>query len=195
MAGVYLSSPPTAADQTRMTQGGDVDFSEMPSFRSPSKGGQHDLLAQMRGDRPQPIRTPSARNPLTQLRQGAAKVEFTPLLKSATRNRMQASANGFGVGHLDFGADGKPRTPAALKPGFKFDGSPALPEASVYDAMNSSSMGETGMSGTPMPPVASSSAMSTPLALPRRDGEGALDGGNMMTLREQEAVRIGFTLH
>jgi len=38
----------------------------------------------------------------------------------------------------------------------------------------------------PTLPGQSSSAMSTPLALPRKDG--ALDGGNVLTLREQEAV-------
>ena len=79
------------------------------------------------------------------------------------------------------------KTPAALKPGYKFDNSPALPEASsLYEGVDSSEV--TGH-GTPVASVASSSAVSTPLAiLPKRGADGPLDGGNMLTLREQEAV-------
>ena len=187
----YLDTPRTEVDQASITQA-DIDFSIEPTFHSPSKGGSHDLLDQIRGNRPQPLRTPSARHALAALRQPAAKNEFTPLLKSAARNRARqhigVQENGYATNQPKFNANGKLMTPAALKPGYKFDNSPALPEASVYDAMNSSSMGDSGVDATPVPPVVSSSTMSTPLALPRRDGEGALDGGNMLTLREQEAV-------
>lgn len=78
-------------------------------------------------------------------------------------------------------------TPALLKPGYKFD-SPALPEASMMmdEQTNSSSVGQD----VSLPPAVSSSAISTPMALPKRGQEGILDNGNVLTLREQEAVRV-----
>jgi len=44
------------------------------------------------------------------------------------------------------------------------------------------------LEGTPVPPVASISIMSTPLASLPKDREGILEGGNVLTLRDQEAV-------
>lgn len=174
MAHHYINTPQTeAGDRTRFTLV-DADFStEFPSFQAPAGGD--DLLGAVRNNKNTTFATPRA--PLAQLgRNARAKNEFTPLLKSATTNRllqrdMEAKEN-----------HGVPATPAALKPGYRFS-SPAIPEAS--------SLMDTSMSSehTPFAPEDSSSAMSTPMALPKRGelGMGA-DGGNVLTLREQEAV-------
>ena len=82
--------------------------------------------------------------------------------------------------------DAKLTTPAALKPGFNMSNTP-LPEASSYD-LQSSSFADSVDGRTPVPDP-SSSAMSTPMALPRRaEGEMDTGNGNVLTLREQEAV-------
>jgi hypothetical protein len=158
------------------TMADELDFSAEPSFHAPE--GRDKLFQQMRGARPQATATP--RNPLATLRNANARNEFTPLMKSATTNRTR-QVNGLlkGVG---------PTTPAAMKPGFQLGATP-LPEASTMDGVNSSSLSESAVDGrTPVPDMASSSAMSTPMALPKR-GEGALEpNGNALTLREQEAV-------
>ena len=81
------------------------------------------------------------------------------------------------------------QTPAALKPGYNFN-TPGLPEQSaIYD--NSSASLADGDS-TPVAPAISSSIMSTPLPELQSQTGAALDGGNILTLREQEVVRIIF---
>lgn len=148
----------------------EVSFSMEESFVPPA--GRDELFKKMSG-----ARTP--RNPLATMRSANARNEFTPMLKSATTNRTR-QVNGL--------INGKITTPAALKPGFTMSNSP-LPEASTYD-VQSSSFAESVDGRTPVPDV-SSSAMSTPMALPRR-AEGELDNGNgnVLTLREQEAVSM-----
>ncbi|KAL2671675.1 hypothetical protein IWX47DRAFT_622067 [Phyllosticta citricarpa] len=141
----------------------------------------------MRGSRtPRGLTTPKARNPLVSKRNPPGKQEFTPLLKSAMKNRITSSIYDMEDGNANGGLFKKGiETPAVLKPGYKFDNSPALPEASVYD---NSTSDVTETNGTPgPPPPASSSFMSTPLAV-NKDGNAMLDRGNMLTLREQEAV-------
>lgn len=161
---------------TRMeTTQAHLEFSEIDSFRAPE--GRDNLFKQMGGARQRIMATP--RNPLATLRQPNARNEFTPLMKSATANRTR-QVNGLLKGGI--------ATPAAMKPSFELSGTP-LPEASTFDVMNSSTMSDSAVNGrTPVPDNLSSSAMSTPMALPRR-GQEALDGnGNVLTLREQEAV-------
>lgn len=168
MAHNYLETPRTeAGDLTRFTTN-DHSFSREESFQAPA--GRDNLFKLMSG-----ARTP--RNPLATMRNANARNEFTPMLKSATANRTR-QVNGL--------MDGKLTTPAAMKPGFVMSTTP-LPEASTFD-VDSSSFGESTHARTPVPDP-SSSAMSTPMALPRR-AEGELDtgNGNVMTLREQEAV-------
>lgn len=163
----YLSSPTTDHGDATLAQ---PDLSVLNSFQAPP--GRDALFKQMNG-----ARTP-ARNPLAARRNPGGRPEFTPLMKSATTNRTR-QVNGLLKGGI--------ATPAAMKPGFDL-GDTTLPEPSTYD-VQSSSFSESGMGGrTPIPQV-SSSAMSTPMALPRR-GEGELDNGNgnILTLREQEAV-------
>lgn len=168
----FIDSPNTdRGDTTRLSQTG-VSFSAVePSFSAPA--GRDNLFKQMNG-----ARTP-VRNPLATVRNPAAKNEFTPMLKSATANRTR-QVNGMFKGGI--------ATPAAMKPGFELGGTP-LPEASTLD-VQSSSFSESGMDARTPVPHTSSSAMSTPMALPRK-AEGELDNGNgnILTLREQEAVR------
>ena len=85
-------------------------------------------------------------------------------------------------------------TPAFLKANYKGGKSPALPAAEIsavygYDG-ESSQIGDDDE--TPVPQIVNSSVQSTPLAaLPKRDAAGLLqDQGQMMTLREQENVRV-----
>jgi hypothetical protein len=146
----------------------DIDFSREESFHAPA--GRDNLFKQMGG-----ARTP--RNPLATMRNANARNEFTPMMKSATANRTR-QVNGL--------LNGKITTPAALKPGFNMSNTP-LPEASTFD-VQSSSFADSVDGRTHIPDI-SSSAMSTPMALPRR-GEGEMDNGNgnVLTLREQEAV-------
>lgn len=156
-------------DMTRFTVN-EPSFSMEETFHAPTD--RDNLFKQMGG-----ARTP--RQPLAARRQQTAKNEFTPMLKSATANRTR-QVNGL--------LDGKITTPAAMKPGFQVSNTP-LPEASMYD-IQSSSFADS-VDGRTQLPDPSSSAMSTPTALPRR-AEGEMDNGNgnVLTLREQEAVRI-----
>lgn len=155
---------------TRFTTG-DISFSREESFQAPAD--RDNLFSRKNSG----LRTP--RNPLAAIRNPNAKNEFTPMLKSATANRTRQVA-----GLLN----GNMTTPAALKPGFQMSTTP-LPEASMFD-VQSSSFASSVDGRTPIPDI-SSSAMSTPMALSRR-AEGELDtgNGNVLTLREQEAVSI-----
>lgn len=170
---------------TRLTQMGDLDFSIEPSFQSPSKD-RNDLLKQMRGARGTGLRTPRSRAVLGDVRNPPAQNEFTPLLKSATRNRKIRRD-----GELKDG--GTVGTPATLKAGYKSE-SPALPEASaLYGEHSLSSVMDPD--GTSIPLEASSSALSTPRPTFSQRGDGVLEGGNMITLREQEAVSNIFAVN
>ena len=156
------------ADLTRLSDGDDLaDLPTQSSLPSPIKKGNTTALR--------------SRTPLAVRRNALSKNEFTPLLKSATKNRMAFS-------RMRGKENGMPETPAALKAGFSYD-SPGLPQNSsvVLDEQTGSSMGANEEQPTPLPPVSSSSVMSTPVAPKQQDGP--LDHGrNLATLREQEAV-------
>jgi hypothetical protein len=177
MAHHFVATPRTdAGDQTRIDG---PSLSELPSFHAPP--GADNLLNAVRNSRSTAFATPSARVPLAgRSRNAQTRNEFTPLLKSAAKNRLMKRDYEGKENH------GGLVTPVALKPGYNFS-SPNIPDAS--------SMMDTSMSEdhTPLGLVDSSSAMSTPVALPKR-GEMGMggDGGNVLTLREQEAVS---TLH
>ncbi len=167
MAHIPATPRTEVGDTTRMTAN-ELSFSREESFHAPADRDK--LFKQMGG-----ARTP--RNPLAILRNPNAKNEFTPMLKSATANRTR-QVNGL--------LNGKITTPAAMKPGFQMSNTP-LPEASTFD-IQSSSFGDSIDGRTPVPDP-SSSVMSTPMALPRRaEGELGNGNGNVLTLREQEAV-------
>lgn len=180
-----LDTPRTIlGDNTYLTNQPEFDISQEISFQSPSK--DNNLLQQLQNGRRGVINfnTPRSRAPLGDRRNlptYAGGGEFTPLLKSATRNSALKSARG----------NGAPRTPAFLKPGaldnIAEDLSP-VPHlgSSVYDDTRNGSY----VNGTPMAHIDSSSADSTPMALlPRRhEGANVLQDGNQLSLREQENV-------
>ena len=168
----YIASPQTETEYSRMdnTQA-HLDFSVEQSFQAPQ--GRDALFKELGGARQRPLSTPRA--PLATLRNANVRSEFTPVLKSATTNRMR-QVNGL--------LDGKLTTPAALRPGFQMTASP-LPEATMMDAMNSSTISDSAMGGrSPVPEGISSSDMSTPMALPRRGQEGLEGNGNVLTDRK-----------
>lgn len=175
-----LDTPRTnVGDATYLSRQPDFDISQELSFQSPSKDAN--LLQQLRnGGRPS-LKTPrGSRAPLADRRNlpaGIGGPEFTPLLKSATRN----SARRFGSGKENGRA-----TPGFLDK-IDEDMTP-MPagETSVYGASRNTS---SFMESTPLPVVESSSAASTPLVMKRRDnGRGLLEDGNQLSLREQENV-------
>jgi chromosome segregation ATPase len=156
----------------------DFDISQEQSFLSPSK--DNNLLSQLRnGRRGGDLRTPRSRATLGDRRNMPASMaggEFTPLLKSATRNSARMN-----------GKENVPSTPAFLRKGGLEkiqEGFSPLPAGSMY---GDDSQTGSFTAGTPMPQVDSSTA-STPMALlPRRsEGRGVLQDGNQLSLREQE---------
>jgi chromosome segregation ATPase len=174
-----LDTPRTnVGDATYLSRQLDFDITQEPSFQSPSKDNNN-LVQQLQSGRRGPIRTPRSRVALTDRRNlpaGLSGGEFTPLLKSATRNSA-----------LRNGKENVPHTPAfGILDNIPEDFSPLPQGSSVYgDSRNGSYM-----AGTPMPQIDNSSTASTPMALlPRRsDGPGVLQDGNQMSLREQENV-------
>lgn len=175
-----LDTPRTnVGDATYLSRQPDFDISQELSFQSPSKDAN--LLQQLRkGGRPS-LKTPrGSRAPFNDRRNlpaGLGGPEFTPLLKSATRN----SVRRYGVGKENGRA-----TPGFLA---KIDESMTpMPagETSMYGASRNTS---SFMDSTPLPEVDSSSAASTPLVMRRREnGKGPLEDGNQLSLREQENV-------
>jgi chromosome segregation ATPase len=160
----------------------DFDISQEQSFQSPSKDNNN-LVQQLQNGRRGAIKTPRSRVALGDRRNlptGLGGGEFTPLLKSATRNSA-----------LRNGKENALQTPAFLRPG----GLDNIPEDfSPLPQMGSSVYGDSRngsyMAGTSMPQIDSSSTASTPMALlPRRnEGPGVLQDGNQLSLREQENV-------
>ncbi|KAK1826848.1 myosin-7 [Podospora conica] len=183
-----LDTPRTeVGDATYLNRQPDFDMTQELSFQSPSK--DQNLAHQMRhGGRPD-LRTPrgTARAPFTDRRNlpaGLGGAEFTPLLKSATRN---SNARGHGK------ENGVAATPAFLAR-IDEDMTPMpLGETSVYGASRNTS---TYMDATPLPADGDdSSVASTPMVMRRRgagnnknDAKGPLEEGNQLSLREQENV-------
>lgn len=178
--GGALDTPRTnIGDATYLDRAPDFgDISQELSFQSPSKDGN--VLDQLRDGRGGQIRTPQ-RNPLTDrqnLPPSIGGAEFTPMLKSATRNsvRRRGKENGNNI----FNTPGLDRIDE--------NDITALP--TMDNSMFSSSRNQSYMDHTSLPVVDSSSVASTPLALPRRNGtdQGPLQDGNQLSLREQENV-------
>lgn len=179
-----LDTPRSNGDGTFLpNQTLDFDISQEQSFQSPSKDNNN-LISQLQKGRRGAInlKTPRSRVALSDRRNLPAGIgggEFTPLLKSATRNSA-----------LRTGKENVPQTPAFLKPGgldnIPEDLTPIPVNSSIYDGSRNGSY----MAGTPAPQIDSSSTASTPTPLlPRRnEGPGSLQDGNQMSLREQENV-------
>lgn len=158
-----------------------ADISQEASFQSPGKDGN--FLQQMRNGRSNGIslRTPRQRGPLADRRNLPPSVggaEFTPLLKSATRNSVRRH------GKENTGA--VPNTPAGLD---KIDEDDMTPLPRMDTSIYTGSRNQSYLDNT-LPQVESSSVASTPIALPpRRTGDkGPLNDGNQLSLREQENV-------
>jgi chromosome segregation ATPase len=161
----------------------DFDISQEQSFQSPSKDNNY-LVQQLQNGRRGAInlKTPRSRVALSDRRNlpaGLGGGEFTPLLKSATRNSALRNGKENVLATPGFGrSGGLENIPEDFSP---------LPVmgSSIYGSRNGSYV-----AGTPIPQIDSSSAASTPMALlPRRnEGPGVLQDGNQLSLREQENV-------
>ncbi|KAI0104233.1 microtubule associated-domain-containing protein [Nemania sp. FL0031] len=164
----YLGRPPP-----------DFDMTQEPSFQSPSK--DNNLLQQLRDGRGASIRTPrGSRAPLGEKRNVPTSLggaEFTPMLKSATRNRARRR--------------GKENTNGLATPGLgKIDEDMDMTNVPVENSLYGPSRHMSEADATALPEVEGSSVASTPLILPRRrgDGKNLLQEGNGLSLREQENV-------
>ena len=192
MAYNYVDSPRTEAGETTRFTAPDMSFSMVQPFPSPSKDPANDLVRQMksRGG------SNSLKTPRGHRKTGPAKNEFTPLLKSAAHNRYRAynqtenKENDDDLLHSVISGNA-PATPAYLKPGYRESANtPGLPVNSsvIDDDATGSSQGDS--TSVPLAAANSSSIMSTPIpVLPQRGHGGVLEQGNVLTLREQEAVR------
>ncbi|KAI1438051.1 microtubule associated-domain-containing protein [Xylaria sp. CBS 124048] len=161
-------------------QAPDFDMTQEPSFQSPSK--DNNLAQQLRNGRAVNLRTPrGSRAPFGDRRNlptGIGPSEFTPLLKSATRNtaRRRGKENTNGL-----------TTPQLGKIEEDMDMTNIPVESSLYGPSRNMSY----VNATPLPEVDASSTTSTPMILPTRRGgndKGPLQDGNQLSLREQENV-------
>ncbi|UQC80749.1 microtubule associated protein [Colletotrichum lupini] len=174
-----LDTPRTnIGDATYLSRQPDFDMSQEVSFQSPPTK-DNNLVQQMRNGRSGGInlRTPRGRGPFADrknLPAGLGGAEFTPMLKSATRNSIRRRSG------KENGA--VPNTPALLN---RID-EDMTPIPNIDTSMYQS---RSFVDRTPLPEVDSTSTASTPLVvLPRRDGKGPLQDGNQLSLREQESV-------
>ena len=185
-----LDTPRTNVGDATYLQAQDFDITQEQSFQSPSKD-HINILHQMGGGRNGraggiSLKTPRTRMPFGD-RANNRGAEFTPLLKSATRNSaMMFGGNGGGKEN-----NGMPRTPAFLKPGgldrvLENDLSP-VPSGSMYEE---DSNGNSYVDGTPIPRIDSSSIADTPIqpTARRNGGPDVLSDGNQLSLKEQENV-------
>ncbi|OBT63344.1 hypothetical protein VE03_07246 [Pseudogymnoascus sp. 23342-1-I1] len=178
--GIGLDTPRTAIGDATYLNNPDFDISEEQSFQSPSKDNNNLVQQLQNGRRGINLKTPRSRAPFGDRRNtnnNGFGGEFTPLLKSATRN------NALKLGK----ENGVPRTPAFLRPGGLDN---IAEDLSPVPNMDSTYADASYASGTPIPQIDSSSLASTPLAmLPRRpEGANVLQDGNQLSLREQENV-------
>lgn len=182
LGGGALDTPRTnIGDATYLSRRPDfADVSMEASFQSPGQDG--DFLRQIRNGRSNGVslRTPRQRGPLADRRnlpQSIGGAEFTPLLKSVTRNSARKPGKENGASSS---------AALALERIDEDDMSP-LPkvDTSIYlGSRNQSYLDNT------LPHVESSSVASTPLAMQPRRGldKGPLQDGNQLSLREQENV-------
>lgn len=180
MAFRALETPRTDFGASVTQHPGDLDdFTTRNSIPSPSKDG-NDLLHQIRGMRP-PAATPRNRPALADRRNAPNHNEFTPLLKSATRNRRIMTDRSSGSNQ----ENNKPATPAGFRESYRSDaGELPVNSSMLMEEETRSSAGD--LHAAQYLPPSSSSVMSTPL--PGMRGVNGADGGNLATLREQEAV-------
>ncbi|KAJ5094463.1 hypothetical protein N7456_010324 [Penicillium angulare] len=109
---------------------------------------------------------------------GPATGEFTPLMRSATKNNYLKNAS------TTRGADGL-KTPGFLRETSRIAHTPGLPPIDMSDIYEEDA---TADEPTPLPQAASSSVQSTPLPGLSRNTGGILGDGKNMTLKEQERI-------
>ncbi|SPO01367.1 related to myosin heavy chain [Cephalotrichum gorgonifer] len=175
-----LDTPRTnVGDATYLSRRPDFDMTQEPSFVSPPKdSNSNNLLAQLRNGRSGGVnlRTPRGqRAPFTDRRNLPASIggaEFTPMLKSATRNSARRRGKENGV-------TATPRYDALES------------DLTPLPAGDASMFARSYVDAT-LPVVDSDSTASTPMAIPPRrnisGGKGPLSDGNQLSLREQENV-------
>ncbi|KAJ5523079.1 hypothetical protein N7513_012623 [Penicillium frequentans] len=198
MAFPYIDTPRTEIDgnATYLTNGfrsvGRTHLSALDSvensFHTPSK--DNDVIKGFNNGRKRvsdsnKLGTPRANNPKSTrsaLRHlpaaGAARGEFTPLMKSATKNNYLKNIS------TTRGADG-PKTPGYMRETSRLAHTPGLPPIDMSDIYEEDM---TADEPTPLPQAASSSVQSTPLPGLGRGGGGVLGDGQNMTLKEQERI-------
>ena len=188
----FADSPHTDAVGATFLENGVAidDMSLEMSFHSPKKR-RNDLVSQMRTKGHGNLRTPGPRNILAEksnLPPKRKSGEFTPLLKSVTK---KATFRGKENLH-------QPQTPAFLKAASIAQGSPDLRPPDTSEMFNSDTESDlaTQLESHTIPGIASSSAQSTPVAVVSSTNAGRMldDQRNLMTLREQENVRVRKTL-
>ncbi|CAK7198693.1 hypothetical protein SEUCBS139899_001357 [Sporothrix eucalyptigena] len=185
-----LDTPRTnAGDATYIGRPPEFDVSQEMSFQSPTKDGN--IFDQLRNGGKPNLRTPrggaGGRAPFSNrqnLPEGIGGVEFTPLLKSATRNSARRGYRGKENG-------GTGAVPLSLSKIDEDDTTIPVPGAmdmSTFGVSRNMSYVES----TPLPHIDTSSIASTPVAMrPRVNGKdtgGPLQDGNQLSLREQENV-------
>ncbi|KAJ5255700.1 hypothetical protein N7505_010851 [Penicillium chrysogenum] len=120
-----------------------------------------------------------------------AKGEFTPLMKSATKNNLLKNMS------VARGTDG-PKTPGYQRETYRSNAqTPGLPAMDMSDIYEED---RTMEEATPVPHAASSSAQSTPLpGYSGRNGGALGDGGNNLSLKDQamaidQLSKVNFSL-
>lgn len=193
----YIETPQTiaAGDKTFLTN--NKSLLDLPSLSENSiafsPSGDHDIIkAAQIGRRRKSgldLKTPHAGGSRAALRPvtNGAKGEFTPMMKSVTKNNAIRSATGTRFGTVE--------TPAFLKSGYKgVAETPALPRSHLDYGGEDTSSSAGAEQATPVPQVISSSAQSTPLAQLPGGNNGVVGDGNVMSLREQENVSLHLDL-
>ncbi|KAF3763704.1 hypothetical protein M406DRAFT_261998, partial [Cryphonectria parasitica EP155] len=180
--GIGLDTPRTnLGDATYLDRQPDLDITQEPSFQSPSK--EPNVFQSLHNGNGRPtLRTPRGKNSSRapfgdriNIPNGIGGAEFTPLLKSATRNsarRRAGKENGLvtpALGKID-----EDRTPIQVG------------ESSVYRSSREPSY----LDRTPLPDPDSDSTASTPMIMRRGKtvNRGPLQDGQQLSLREQEGV-------
>ena len=168
-----------------VTQGPDK-LAEITQFSIPSPSkDKNDLVQKIRGMRAPEQWTPRSRPPFADRLnlQQPSRPEFTPLLKSATRNRTQLQ------GKENLKLNGKLATPAGFRESYRSELGD-LPENSSVLYQDDTTASDGGRQATPQVPQSSSSVIATPVPALNGHNGGTMGEAQYGSLREQEAVSL-----
>lgn len=190
-----VETPRTNMGDATYLNAPDFDMTQEASFQSPSKDTIN--ILQMRrqqgaGAGGLSLKTPRSRMPFGDRRNatGYGGAEFTPLLKSATRNAAMYRGSNLAGKENNRGV---PETPAFLK-GRGLDNileGDLTPVPNMDGTMyEEDDNGNSYVNGTPIPRIDSSSIADSPMDPVRRrnGGPDSLSDGNQLSLKEQENV-------